>query len=240
VHFVYIDDSGDEHTRAYSALAIPEVEWKNTFAAVRQYRRDLKEKHGIFVTVELHATEFVGGRGRIAPHVVPKGLRCAIFRQTLSMIAKLPGTRIFNAMSPKINERLIFERLMMRINNTMKAWGSNALIVHDKGKDYTSLVRRMSVYNPIQSKYGRWPDGNLYKNIPLQYVLEDIFFRDSKDSYFIQLADFCAYALFRSEHPASAAKAKYALETAFDELEDIWTPECFGKDHKKRGIIREI
>ena len=239
MHFVYIDDSGDEKTRAFSAVAIPAENWKSVFAAIKQYRRDLKANHQIFATVEWHATDFVGGRGRIAPVPIPKGLRCAIFRDALCMVANLPGARIFNAMAPRAHERLIFERLIMRINNTMKAWKSHALIVHDEGKDYTPMVRKMSVYNPIQSKYGAWDDGKLYKNIPVEKILEDIFFRDSADSFFIQLADFCAYALFRSEHPLAPAKAKYQIETAFDALDAILTPECFGKDPKKKGIIRE-
>ena len=238
MHFVYIDDSGDEHVRAYAALAIPEVEWKTTLASIKQYRRNLKSKHQVFSTVELHATDFVGGRGRIAPIVIPKGLRCQIFRDTLKMVAGLPGIRLFNAIAPKAHEKLIFERLMTRINNTMTTWGSNAVIVHDEGKDFTYLVRRMSVYNPIQSRYGGWPpDGRLYKNFPLIRVLEDIIFRDSEDSYFVQLADFSAFALFRNEHPWPA-KHKYALETAFDELHAICTPECFSGDPRKLGIIR--
>ena len=231
--------AGGEKTRAFSAVAVPAENWKKVFASIKEYRRGLKDKHKIFVTVEWHASEFVGGRGRIAPVVIPKGLRCAIFRDVLCMVATRPGVRMFNAMAPRMHERLIFERLIMRINNTMKTWKSNALIVHDEGKDYTPMVRRMGVYNPIQSKYGAWDDGNLYKDIPVERILEDIFFRDSADSYFIQLADFCAYALFRSEHPLSPPKAKYQLETAFNGLDGILTPECFGKDPKKRGIIRE-
>jgi hypothetical protein len=155
------------------------------------------------------------------------------------MIAGLPGIRIFNALAPKNDERLIFERLMTRINNTMTTWGSNAVIIHDEGKDFTYLVRRMSIYNPIMSRYGGWPGGKLHKNFPLIRILEDIIFRESEDSYFIQLADFCAFSLFRCEHPI-ASKAKYNLHTSFSELESICTPECFGRDPKHLGIIRGL
>jgi hypothetical protein len=239
VHFVYMDDSGDEHVRAYSALAIADTNWKATFSAIRQYRRDLKKRYGIFTTREFHATEFVGGRGDISTRIVPKGLRCYIFRETLKLIAGFPGVRLFNAIGPKPTDSLIFERLMNRININMQKSSSNAVIVMDDGKDYTSLVRRLSVYNPIRSMYGGWPDGNLYKNIPLEHVLEDIIFRDSQKSYFIQLVDFCAYALFRSEYPL-ASKQKYGLDKAFQELHQICIPECFSKDPKKLGIIRNI
>jgi hypothetical protein len=155
------------------------------------------------------------------------------------MIAQLRGVRLFNAIAPKPQESLIFERLMNRININMEKSGSNAVIVHDEGKDYTRLVRRLGVFNPIQSRYGGWAGGHPYKNITLDHILEDIFFRDSANSYFIQLADFCAYALFRNEFPL-ASKKKYSLETSFEELHGICIPQCFSKDPKKLGIIRHI
>jgi hypothetical protein len=237
VHFIYIDDSGDENTRAYSALAIADVDWKDALASIKQYRRALKAAFGIFVTAELHATDFVAGRGRISAQVVTKAQRCELFRDTLRMVATLRGVRLFNAIAAKNQERLIFERLMNRINTNMAKSGSNAIIFHDQGKDYTHLVRRLCVYNPIQSMYGTWPGGSPYKNIPLDHVLEDIIFRDSAKSYFIQLADFCAFALFRNEYPWPA-KRKYKLELAFEELHGICIPQCFAGDHKKLGIIR--
>jgi hypothetical protein len=235
--FIYIDDSGDETVRVYSALAIPEVEWKDILSQIKQYRRQLKRDYGIFVTYELHATEFVGGRGRIGTRMVPKGLRCQIFSDTLHLIARFRGVRLFNAISPKAQEKMIFERMINRIETNMRKSGGNAVIFHDEGKDYTGLVRRMCVYNPIQSMYGTWPGGSPYKNIPLDHLLEDIIFRDSEDSYFIQLADFCAYALFRSEYPL-ASKTKYGLDTAFSALHSICVPQCFAGDPKKLGIIR--
>ena len=237
MHFVYMDDSGDENIRAYAALAIADIDWKDVFASIKSYRRELKRKYGIFITVEFHATDFVGGRGRISSQVVPKGMRCRLFRETLAFVAQLRGVRLFNAIAPKANESLIFERLMNRINTNMRKSGSNALIIHDHGKDYTSLVRRLCVYNPIQSMFGAWPDGRTHRNITLDNVLEDIMFRDSARSYFIQLVDFCAYALFRNEYPL-ASKMKYKLETSFEELHAICIPQCFAGDHKKLGIIR--
>jgi len=153
------------------------------------------------------------------------------------MVASLKGVRLFNAIAPKAQETLIFERLMNRINKNMERSGSNAIIIHDEGKDYTGLVRKLCVYNPIQSQYGRWPDGSAFKNIPLDHILEDIVFRDSGDSYFIQLADFCAFALFRCEHPLDS-KRKYRLETAFEELHGICIPQCYRADPKRLGIIR--
>jgi len=237
MHFVYIDDSGDERVRAYAALAFAETDWKECLERIKTYRRGLKSAYGMYVTKELHATDFVAGRGNIGIRTVPKGLRVQVFRDTLRMISGLPSVRLFNAIGEKAAEAMLFERLMNRINKNMERSGSNAVIIHDEGKDYTTLVRRMCVYNPIQSRYGTWGDGSTFKNCPLDHILEDIVFRNSKESYFIQLADFCAYALFRAEYPLPA-KQKYQLERAFEELHPICIPQCFAADPKRLGIIR--
>lgn len=192
---------------------------------------------GMLVTRELHATEFVAGRGRVGTQIVTKGRRCEIYRQTLELISSLPKAHLMNAVGPRASDRTLFERLINRLNKAMADWRSNALIIHDEGKDYTSLVRRMCVYNPIRSRYGRWPGGKLVKNIPTDRILEDIVFRKSHQSDLIQMADFCAYALFRSEVPLQS-KTKYGLDRAFTALHPICVTKAFGKDPKRLGIIR--
>src|SRR5205823_1122359 len=107
-----------------------DVDWKDALACVKQYRRALKAAFGIFVTKELHATDFVAGRGKISPKIVTKNQRCVIFRDVLRMVATLRGARLFNAIAPKHEEGLIFERLMNRININMAKAGSNAIIIH--------------------------------------------------------------------------------------------------------------
>lgn len=237
MHFVYIDDSGDEKIRCFSGLVIPEDLWKSTLRKVLDHRRALKKSDGILINVEFHATTFVGGRGRLGPQGVNKPRRAEIFRETLAMVASLPSVKLFNAIGAKHTEKKLFEYLLTRVNNTMKVWGSNAIIVHDQGKDYTALVRKMGVYNPIASKYGGWPDGKVYKNFTTDHILEDIFFRDSRRSQFIQLADFCAYALFRSEHRLQS-KTVLGVHRAFEELYPICIKEAFSRDPRKLGIIR--
>ena len=237
MYFVYIDDSGDEKVRCYSALLIHEAAWKQSHDAIRAFRRNLKRSDGMFVTRELHATEFVAGRGRVGTEIVPKGRRCEIFRETLRLIASLPNVHLFNCVATKANEKLVFERLINRLHAAMCAWKSHALIVHDEGKDYTSLVRRLCVYNPIRSRYGRWPGGAAYKNIPTIRILEDIVFRPSHKSNFIQMADFCAYALLRSEFPL-ASKSRYGLDAAFEVLHPICNKHAYQADPKRLGIIR--
>ena len=235
--FVYMDDSGDEKVRCFSAIVIHESVWKEAQARLKQFRRALKISDGMYVTKELHATNFVAGRGQVGTKIVAKGRRCEIFRQVLGLVADLPKVRMFNAIGSRKDERIIFERLVNRINMAVEGWKSNAIIFHDEGKDYTSLIRRLCVYNPIRSKFGTWSDGSVMKNFPLNHILEDIVFRDSRQSPFIQMADFCAYGLFRSEYPL-ASKTKYGLDKAFDVLGGICVQRAFARDHRGLGIIR--
>jgi hypothetical protein len=237
MHLVYIDDSRDEELCVFVALLVPATQWRQCFEELRNFRRMLKQRHGIYVHVELHAWKFVSGRGRISPRVVSKRSRVSIFQDLLRLTAQLPGARLIAAVFPAKKEVRAFERLLNRINRTMEAWDSHAILIIDQGKEpiYTRLARRMHVYNPIPSRYGAWSDGSRTRNIPIDRILEDPFFKDSSRSYFIQVADFCAYALLRRERPI-ANKTKYGLDRAFALLQPILVREASSRDPE--GIIR--
>ncbi len=235
---VYLDDSSDEELTIYSALAISDEQWQTCLRQVREFRRELKKTDGIYVQKEFHAWKFVSGRGQIADRVVPKGRRAQIFKETLELTSRLPGARLFNVVSPTSKKPTGFEWLLNRINRTMQAWGSRAILICDQGSEneFTRMVRKMRVYNPIPSKYGNWLDsGSSTKNIPIERIVEDPFFKDSAQSYFVQITDFCAYALLRRERPL-ASKSKYGLDKAFDLLKPILVLETNPQDSE--GIIR--
>ena len=238
MHLFYIDDSGDEKLAIFSALAIPVDQWHTSFKIIRDYRRRLKSKYGIYVYKELHAWKFVSGRGRPSPNVITKYQRANIFLNTLDVITELPGVSLFNAVFPSSDQNKAFEWLLNRINRALVSWDSHGLIISDEGKEpiYTRLVRKMYVYNPIPSKYGVWGDtGKKWKNIPLDRLVEDPFFKDSAQSYFVQLVDFCAYALLRRENPIPS-KSKYGIDQGFSRLGKILVTEANYKDPE--GIIR--
>ena len=203
MHLIYIDDSRDEQLCVFSALAIPSDTWTEAFQQLKEFRRGLRQSDGIYIHKELHAWKLVSGRGCIADRTVPKARRCEIFKDALSLASALPGAKLFNAVFPKGREKTAFEWLLNRVNRTMQAWDSRTILICDDGSEheYTRLARRMHVYNPIPSLLGGWTDTKTAsKNIPIDRILEDPFFKRSDQSYFIQLADLCAYALLRREH----------------------------------------
>ena len=232
MYLIYIDDSKDEQLCVFSALAVPVIEWRNVFQRIKAYRKALQDFYTISIYYELHAHKFVKGEGSLgSTKIVPKGLRCQIFKDTLHFITTLPGVRNFNVCFPIQKEDWAFERLLNRINRTMQEWDSHALLMCDEGKEmeYIRLVRRMGVYNPINSRYGQWQDGRPTRNIPIDRIIEDPVFKRSDWSYFIQLADFSAYALLRQERP-TAYSLRYGLDKAFELLRPIWVRESSPED----------
>jgi hypothetical protein len=94
----------------------------------------------------------------------------------------------------------------------------------------------MGLSNPIVSKFRYWPEtGTKTKNVPINRIIEDPIFKRSEQSYFIQLSDFCAFALLRRENPIPS-KNKYGLNKAFDVLKPIIVKEATRRDPE--GIIR--
>jgi hypothetical protein len=90
--------------------------------------------------------------------VVPNGRRCQLFKDSLDLVARLPGARLFNAAFPGKEDELAFERLLNRINRTTESWDSHPVLICDPGKEarYTRLARRFHRYNQNPSKYGLW------------------------------------------------------------------------------------
>lgn len=237
MHIIYIDDSKDGENYVFSALAVPVNHWGGVFNSVKQWRAQLRETDGIFVRKEFHATDFVAGRGRLANDYVSKWRRSQIFHSHMELLASINEISLFNVFLDR--EDWAFERLLNRINRTMQEWDSYAILLCDEGKEseYTKLVRKMSVHNPIPSKFEVWLDtGKRTRNIILDRIIEDPIFKDSKSSYLVQSADFCAYALLRKEVQLQS-KNRYRIHRAFEKLEPICVKETNPKD--PFGIIRK-
>ena len=95
----------------------------------------------------------------------------------------------------------------------------------------------MRVHNQIPSQFGVWGDsGEKTKNIPLDKLIEDPMFKDSKTSYFIQLVDFCAYSILRKE-VENIQKNVLGIQDAFLALEPIFEKKACKYD--KYGIIKK-
>lgn len=236
MHFVYIDDSGDDRTACFSALVIPADQWRECLTRLLEVRKAMRASHGIRMKHEMHATDWNGGKGRIAKRPVSKYWRARLYDYFLAGIAMLPAAQLINACAPKGRESIIFERMLNRIQVNVQKSGSQAVIFCDEGKSYDAIRRRIGVFNYIPSKLGEWEPGQPAKNIPAMRILEDIIYRESSRSVLIQAADACAYALLRRERHL-ASKNALGLHESFFILEPILVKQAFARD--PYGIIRD-
>ncbi len=117
----------------------------------------------------------------------------------------------------EIGERLPEPRLH-ELEVRVTAYRPLAMICADQGREreITKALRKMSVYNPIPSAHGGWEDGAGTKNIPVQRVIEDPFFKKSHMSYLIQLADAVAYALLKRETTPTPHVRRYDIDKMFE------------------------
>jgi len=286
VQFFYVDESYDKEKFCLSAIAIHHSHWREAFDSIKAFRQRLKEAYGIPLSTELHATEFVHGRGHISDRIVTKWERSRIFFEALQVVSRLEKTMLFNVCLPHKGiadtQMTAWDRLINRAERTMrerdetelalrdtlatavhnsvtseevptgisrvaaeqietrlKAYRARAFFIADEGreKEITTAVRRMHVFNPVPSRYGEWASGSRTQNIPAARIIEDPVFKRSDRSYFLQLADFVAFALLKREVTPTPLIKKYKINQMFDE---VLAPKCFrgASPRDPLGIVR--
>lgn len=240
MYLVYADESKDQSANVgvFCWVLVEDSSWRSAVDQLKEYRRTLRSKFGIYTRKELHARSFATGRGNYEEKALTLQQRQQIYVGSLRWFAsRLPIKLIFGQFALK-NELLVYERTINRINRTMQQWDSKALIIWDEGKKaaYTKLCRKLGVFNHIPSRYGAWPSGASTKNIPTIEIVEDPFFKDSADSSFIQVADFCAYSLLKKIAPRTSVRQE-GLSNTFQYLAPLTLPFIFRKTGN--GVITD-
>lgn len=159
----YVDESYDQSIFCLSALAIRDRDWKRCFDAIREHRRQLKRIHGILLTKEIHAHDFVRGRGRLGDKIVTKYERSEIFRGVLRCAASLPSAMLFNVCLQRRNtpdaQMIAWDRLINRIERTLRRFEETeasvrqGLILQVRNRRFTgellaSIEQRLLAYRP--------------------------------------------------------------------------------------------
>lgn len=162
VRIFYVDESYDASKFCISAIAIRHSEWQECFREVKNHRAQLKQQHGIQTSKEIHAREFVAGRGFHDLKELTKWKRSRIYLGLLQLVARLPKVLIFNVcldVKAHADPHLTaWERLVNRIERTLLEfevreskdrgkWLSN-LRTALSAADFESVNRRLSDYYP--------------------------------------------------------------------------------------------
>jgi hypothetical protein len=235
---MYVDESGDvgtinSPTRYFvlSGLVIHEKRWLETLDTLIEFRRYLRKKYELKLREEIHSTAMIHRPGKLAR--IQKHRRLLMLGEVLSFQARLRGISVLNIVldkSNKANSAYVFENawtlLLQRFHNTIQYGnfpdGNNN---KDKGLVFTDqttvrtlseILRKRRRYNPVPSLGG----GNT-KDLPLIDLVDDPVHRDSRHSYFIQLADVNAYFLFQSHQACKYIRGKGAVNY-FKRLEPVF------------------
>lgn len=222
--------SGGNLTFTLACILMPAAEWLPTFDQVIAFRRWVRARFGVPVRVELKASYLIGNRGPyFSKNPLPEDMRRTIYRQAMRLHPKI-GLQTFGVVidktklevqKPGVSPRdVAWEYLLQRlerISNNPPLGPTDVLLVHDAGEAAVArrLARKARRHGTAGSRFGT---GAL--DVPFQRLIDDPVPRDSRQSYFVQLADLAAYAAFRRFFPPPTATASIVPQTMWDELGD--------------------
>jgi hypothetical protein len=218
---MYVDESGDaglsatSPTRYFvlSGLIVHELRWAEYLDKLIGFRRSLKERFGMRLRDEFHASAMITSPG-VLRHI-PKHQRLEMLRLYADQLASMTDLNIINIVVDKQGKRATYDpfemawkALIQRFENTMSHRNFRGPLNSDErgmlipdatdNKRLRSLLRKMRHYNPVtnQAQYGAGS-----RNLQIRTIIEDPYIKDSAESYFIQSADLIAYLLYQKLSP---------------------------------------
>jgi len=256
MYMIYVDESGDDGLRpggtdffVISGVIIHESYWNEIFQRFLDLRRNLSRNFAIPQRIAFHATDIVNGHGDF--HHSRYGLhpheRFEIYRQIIEFLAQLQEIRVLNVVTRK---RLItrpdtpvfewsWEKFIQRLQTFLERGGSGLGVDNDYGFLITDrthddqlrrLMRKLRAFNYVPSMI----PGSPRRKLLVTKMLDDPTPRDSRQSYWVQMADLIAYALARKVFPRPSLRP-YQFETYFDILDPILLKEASHYD--PQGVV---
>ncbi len=220
---MYVDESGDIGTQSsptqffiLSGLIFHELRWNAVMENLIAFRRHLRATTGLKLREEIHATHFINSPGELRR--IKRHKRLEILKQCIDWVADQQDINVITVVASKAGKtkEQVFDwswqRLIQRFENTIRyrnfRWPANpddrGMLIADRtdDKQLRLLVRRMRRYNPIPNFTGG------YRNITLDYVIEDPIMRESKDSLLHQIVDVVSYCARQLYEPNNYMKKK--------------------------------
>jgi hypothetical protein len=216
VLFAYVDESGDggflrspSTHYALGTIVIPSDRWLEALDAVVAFRRHIRGAYGVPMTAELKAQYLLrGGPGLSA---LSYKQRSAIYHASMEFLATATWGRVFAVVIRKakvlktsekhyvINKSWTFT--VERLQSWARSQNTEVLVIHDDGTNL--LIRRTLRAMRRFHRAGSYYTPGYTLPAEAKLVVEDPSPRNSRDSYFIQLADLVAYAAVRRIDPTA-------------------------------------
>jgi hypothetical protein len=210
MRIAYLDESGDDGYPQYSSeiftlstVYLHYLQWKENFERIRELRRSLRQDFGLPVKTELHAKYFLLNKKPYRQFRISDSDRIAVLDLFCDLIGDLDA-RIINVaiIKPRIvhpDYRVLdtaLKYLVQRIENDLRPDQNpqaKFLMITDPGRvgKMRSTTRRIQQINYIPSRFGPQP----YRR-EITALIEDPLPKDSRESYFIQVADLVAFVVY--------------------------------------------
>jgi len=214
MELLYIDESGDNglvkgSTDYYilAGISFEDTKWKENFWKIADFRKNITQQYGIFIN-ELKGSELFSHRGQFFNTALNPNDLERIYSQAIDLICSELNCNIFLEIrsKEKFKKRYTENKKLIKIFNS-EIWGAflskfeNHLITKSvkTGYSQTGIV----YFDSNQHKYLRKLLRQFSRKFDQQSkfpscgIIEDIVFRDSKNSYFIQFADILAFSFNR-------------------------------------------
>ncbi len=221
---MYVDESGDpglvnspSQYFALSGIVLHETYWKEFLERIKTFRLAMRDTYGLNLRDEIHSAKYIKRGSGIS---IPKHNRLLILKRFTECLASMPFVSVTNIIINKADKQTDYDvfsnawrAMFQRFDTTLFSGNfpginferDNGMVFCDNtdGKKLTSLMRKMSVYNPVP-----FEGGVGYRNLPIRNIIEDPNLRDSQHSHFIQAADLCAFLLYQLYCPKVYYKKK--------------------------------
>jgi hypothetical protein len=214
MRLVYYDEAGDDGYPRYSsplftlaAVYMHYLQWRLNFDRILEFRRALKRDFGFPVKLEMHAKYFLLGKNPYRSLRFSEEDRIEILNLFADLIGSL-DLRVINVAIAKPNltgtPRKVLDTALtfsvQRIENDLNPSQNpeaRFMVITDPGRvgAMRQTTRRVQRINYIPSRFG--PER--YRR-EITALIEDPLQKDSKESYFIQLADFLAFVTYLYVH----------------------------------------
>ncbi len=192
MRIVYCDETGDDglvstssNTFTLTSLYMPVDSWQKNYDAVKQLRRQLKIDYGFHLNQEMHTKHFLTDKNPYRDYKWTPEQKKEMLKRFAIMIASL-DIKIINVIIDKENivtdnynilEKALTYNIQRIENDSDGNW--RYLIITDAGRiaPMRKSARAIRVFNPIHSQFGG------FINKPIQYLVEDVLEKDSKESF---------------------------------------------------------
>lgn len=229
----YVDDSGDDGpagsmTYTLGCVLVKAEDWPRIFDDLLAFRRQMKALFGIPINAEVKANHIIRNKGAFKSLALSERARKRLYQLAMRYQRNL-GTRTFAVVIDKAKlaargdtrnpREIAWEYLLQRLERlSTKSGNTPIMVIHDEGEALTirKLMRKARRIGTAGSAFGT---GSLKR--PATYLIDDPVPRDSKHSFFVQLADLNAYAAFRDAFPPTSQRVVPIVpQTTWNEIGD--------------------